>query len=345
MSSQQMPAQQPTPLHIFRTIQGYQQTYILKAAVELGLFTAIAKGNNTAAAISKAIGASERGTRTLCDCLTTLEFLEKADGKYSLTPDSAFFLDERSPAYMGNALKFLLHPSQMEGFENMTERVRKGGAPEDVPALAPEDPTWVAFARGMAPLMVPAAQAIAALLQPHLTADKGTAKVLDIAAGHGTFGVTVAQRAPNAEIYAVDWANVLQVASENAHAHGVAPRHHVLPGSAFQVDYGTGYHAALVTNFLHHFDRDTSVELLRKVHASLKPGGRVVILEFVPNADRVSPPVAALFSAVMLNQTPTGDVYTFAELQEMCEKAGFEGAQLSRLDPMPQSLVVARKPN
>jgi len=345
MSALQMPTQRPNPAQIFATIQGYQQSYVLKAAVDLGVFSAIARGNHTVSAIAKAIQASERGTRIVCDALTVLNMLEKKDSTYQLTPDTAVFLDEKSPAYLGKALDFLLHESQIEGFRRMADAVRRGGTPEEFSALAPEDPLWVEFARGMGPLMAPAAQAIAEVIKPRLAAAKAPARVLDIAAGHGLFGVTVAEQAPNAEIYAVDWSNVLQLASETANAHGVAGRYHTLPGSAFEVEYGTGFQAALVTNFLHHFNPETNVKLLRKVYECLAPGGEVVILEFVPEEDRVSPRIPAMFSAVMLNGTPAGDAYTFSELRKMCEDAGFSGPRLTRLDPMPQALVVARKPN
>ena len=114
-------------------------------------------------------------------------------------------------------------------------------------------------------------------------------KVLDIAAGHGAFGIAIGQRNPKAQIVAVDWPNVLQVARENAASAGLQDRHHSLPGDAFRVDYGSGYHVALVTNFIHHFDEQTNVTLLRKIAAALVPGGKIAILEFVPNEDRVTP--------------------------------------------------------
>ena len=91
-------------------------------------------------------------------------------------------------------------------------------------------------------------------------------------------------------------------------------RYHLLPGSAFEVDYGNGYDAVLMTNFLHHFDPATNQRLLKKAHAALNPGGQVVILEFVPNDDRVSPPVPAMFSLTMLSSTPQGDAYTYGRV-------------------------------
>jgi 2-polyprenyl-3-methyl-5-hydroxy-6-metoxy-1,4-benzoquinol methylase len=343
MSAVPMPGQPPDPSSIFQTIQSYQRSFVLKAGVDLDVFTAIAKGKKTAAEIAAYCKASERGVRVLCDALTILGFLTKAGADYALTPESAFFLDSRSPAYLGHTMRFLLHPAQRNGVENLSEAVRRGGTEEEQSSLSPEDPIWVDFARNMAQLMVPAAQAIAQLLKPALE-KKSVPRVLDIAAGHGTFGITVAEQVPTAQVYAVDWANVLEVAGENARARGVGDRYHLCPGSAFEVDFGTSFAAAMVTNFLHHFDAATNVGLLKKVFSALNPGGELVVLEFVPNEDRISPPIPAMFSVTMLSHTPRGEAFTFADLAEMCRAAGFEAGRLVQLAPMPQSLVLARKP-
>ena len=334
---------QPSPLLFFETASAYQRSFVLKAAAELDVFTAIAKGAHTAAEIGKACGASERGIRILCDYLTVVGFLTKAGGQYSLTPDSAFFLDSRSPAYLGKAMKFLTHPWQFSNFEELAETVRKGGRTEsEISGFEPDAPIWVDFARGMAPLMLPAAQTIARSLQEFLSTIPAP-RVLDIAAGHGMFGITLAQKHGKAEIYALDWPSVLQVAQENARALGVAERHHLLPGSALERDFGKDYDVVLLTNFLHHYSVDTSEMLLRKTFAALKPGGRVAILEFVPNDDRVSPPPAATFSMVMLAHTAEGDAYTFAELESMCRNSGFTGAQMIPVEGSPGTVVVARR--
>jgi precorrin-6B methylase 2 len=342
MSAQQMPAIPPSPVQIFSTIQGYQRTFALKAAVDIDLFTAIAKSSRTAAEIAKTCNASERGVRILSDALVVMGFLTKSGNHYALTPDTAFFLDSRSPAYMGLAFSFMLHPTQLASFEHLGAAVRKGGSLEEHSTLAPDDPIWIEFAKGMAPLMVPAAQAIADLLAGEL-GSRPSAKILDIAASHGLFGITVAQRLSKAHIYALDWANVLEVTKENAAKHGLADRYHLLPGSAFDVDYGTGFDAILITNLLHHFGPSENEKMLKKAHAALNPGGQVIILEFVPNDDRVSPPIPAMFSLTMLGNTPKGDAYTLAEYAMMCRNAGLEAPQLVPLEPMPQSLVVARK--
>jgi ubiquinone/menaquinone biosynthesis C-methylase UbiE len=165
-------------------------------------------------------------------------------------------------------------------------------------------------------------------------------KVLDIAAGHGLFGITIAQHNPQAEIVAVDWPSVLAVATEHARAAQVQERYRTVAGDAFKVEVPDGFDVALVTNFLHHFDPATCTSFLAKVRRALKPGGRVALLEFVPNPDRVTPPMAARFSLTMLAGTPSGDAYTFAELQEQLEGAGFRNVSAHAL-PTPQTILLA----
>jgi O-methyltransferase len=135
----------------------------------------------------------------------------------------------------------------------------------------------------------------------------------------------------------------LEVAIENAEARGVSTRYQTLPGSAFEVDYGTGYDMVLLTNFLHHFDVPTCEGLLRKVHAALDSGGKAVTLEFVPNEDRVSPAGTAAFSLTMLGTTPRGDAYTFSEFQRMFSNSGFSRCELHPLPPSLEQAVISYK--
>ena len=118
--------QQPTPQLFLQTINSYQRTEALKAAIELNVFTAVGEGKETAAEIARHLGTSERGMRILCDFLTILGFLTKEGQRYGLTPDSALFLDRRSPAYIGGTIEFLLSPQLRQGFDNFAEVVRKG---------------------------------------------------------------------------------------------------------------------------------------------------------------------------------------------------------------------------
>lgn len=335
------PAQQPSPQLFFQTVNAHQRTEALKAAIELEVFTAIGEGNQTAADIAKRTNAAERGMRILCDNLCIMGFLIKSGDQYQLTQDSALFLDKRSPAYLGGATEFLLSPMLTDGFKSLTEAVRKGGtAVSDEGTVSADNPIWVKFARGMAPMMTMPSQQIATLVDPQ--ADKPL-KILDIAAGHGMFGIAFATNNPKAEVVALDWPNVVAVAKENAEKSGVGDRHRTIEGDAFGVEFGNEYDLVLLTNFLHHFEPSMNETLLRKVHAALKPDGRAVTLEFVPNDDRISPPDTAAFSLVMLAGTRAGDAYTFAELEQMLTNAGFKRNTIHPIPPGFQQVVISEK--
>jgi 2-polyprenyl-3-methyl-5-hydroxy-6-metoxy-1,4-benzoquinol methylase len=323
---------------VFDKLFAYQQTAALKAAIDLEVFTAIDEGARTPDAIAARTEASERGIRILCDFLTTIDLLEKSDGLYALSPTSAAFLSKRSQMYLGTMANFLVLPELKQNFDHLTETVRTGSVRQEGNTVATENPIWLEFARAMVPMAVPAAHAMAGILGID---SAGPTKVLDIAAGHGMYGIVLAQRNPAVEVAAADWGPVLGVAQEHAKQAGVESRFRQIPGDAFQTDFGTGFDIALVTNFLHHFDMAQCTTLLKKVKAALAPSGRVAIAEFVPNADRVTPPIAARFSLTMLAGTPQGDAYTLAEHTSMLEAAGFSGVEVHQL-PTPQQIIVAR---
>ena len=297
----------PNPERIFNAINAYQLTEAIKAALDLGVFTVIANGTTTAPTIAQHVNASERGVRILCDYLTVKGFLTKNDGRYGLEPDTAVFLNRNSPAYMGSVANFLASDRSLAAHHSIADAVRQGGCAVHDP-FDPDEPIWVNFARHMMPMMRMLSENLAAALTKEAPAHK-----------------------------------VLDVATENAQQAGIADRHQLIPGSAFDTPFGEGYDLVLITNFLHHFDRATCISFLRKVHASLAPGGRAAILEFVPNPDRVTPPMPAAFSLIMLASTPSGDAYTFAELASMAQAAGFSRVIPSDAPVMPEQLILAYK--
>ena len=335
------PSARPSPERIFSTLNAFQNTAALKTAIQLDIFTAIADGADRASSIAQRVSASERGVRILCDYLTIQGFLTKGEDRYGLTQESAIFLNRHSPAYMGTLANFLSSESHKRNFEALTETVKKGGTSvAQGDNTKPNDELWVNFARSMAPLTTVSAAFIAELAG----AKEGKAcKVLDIAAGHGMFGITIAKQNPNAQITAVDWAPVLAVAKENAATADVADRVSFRPGSAFEADLGEGYDIVLLTNIFHHFDIPTCEKLMRRVHSALNPGGKAITLEFVPNEDRVTPPMAAGFGLIMLANTDAGDAYTFSQYEKMFRSAGFAKTTLHPVPDMPQQVLLSEK--
>jgi ubiquinone/menaquinone biosynthesis C-methylase UbiE len=320
-------------------VLAYQQTAAIKAAVELDLFSEVARGANTAEELAKRTGAAVRGIRILCDYLTVRGHLEKQGDQYRLSPSTAVFLDRRSSSWIGSIVEYLA-ASEMTGLflNDPASYVRNGGS-IGLANNAPDHPIWVKFARAMVSFRAPVANRVASEV-----AGWSPRKVLDIAAGHGMFGIAIARAVPGAEITAVDWQAVLSVARESAEAAGVSERYHTLAGSAFEVDWGSGFDLALLANFLHQLDHDTCVSLLRRARESLVSGGRAAVVELVPNQDRLSPPFPAMFSFQMLATTPQGEAYTARELEDMGRSAGFRKAIVKSLPPSPQSLILFEEP-
>lgn len=323
------------------TINAYQRTAAIRSAIELDLFTVMADGPATAETMARERQASVRGIRILCDYLTVCGFLIKESNEYRLTLDSSLFLNRKSPAYGGGVVEFLLSDPLRKAFDQLTPAVRKGGEAFSAQGTVEADhPVWVAFAHCMGALMAPAARSLAEMLP--LPADRPS-RVLDVSASHGAWGLAFATHNPQSHLVALDWPHVLEVTRANAQKAGVADRFSTLAGSAFELDLGADYDVILAPNFLHHFNWQDCVSFLRKSHQALRPGGTIAIVEFVPNENRVSPPVAASFSLVMLATTPEGDAYTFAEYRQMLIEAGFQNAELRTLPASMNQVILARK--
>lgn len=334
-SSTQAP---PNPGLVFEMINAHQRSSALKAAIDLDLFRVVGEGAGDAASIARHCKASERGIRILCDFLVISGVLAKDGDQYRHTPTSAVFLDPKSPACMASVAQFMSDPQVHQAYAHLADVVRNGRT--SLPGegtVEPDNPVWVVFAETMAPMTGPMAGPFSEIL---LQGHSGPMQVLDIAAGHGLFGIAIAKRNPQASVTALDWPNVLRVAHRNASAASVQDRYTLLPGSAFDVKFGGPYDLVLLTNFLHHFDPPTCVTLLKKIRAALRPGGRVATLEFVPNEDRVSPPMPAAFSLTMLTTTASGDAYTFRELATMYAEAGFGNVTEHPVPMSPETAVI-----
>src|SRR5579884_2664217 len=152
-------SQQPSPARFFGACFGVYVAASAKAAIELNVFTAIADGATTAQALAEKCRATERGMRILCDFLTVHGFLTKTDGHYGLTQDSAMFLNQHSPAYVGSAVKFLLRPDAYQELDRLTNLIRTGQ--KDDSAISSDHPMWVEFARNMVSFVAGSAAEIA----------------------------------------------------------------------------------------------------------------------------------------------------------------------------------------
>jgi len=163
---------------------GYQNAAVLKAALELDVFTAVGTAATDVEALAVQCAAAPRGIAAMCDSLVVMGFLTKSSDRYGLSPDAAAFLDRRSPACIADVHIFMASSEMVAlTFQDPAGAVRRGGAP-GLGTLAPDDPVWVRFAKGMGPFMAH----VASLVVQHV-GTPAPQRVLDIAAGHGQFGI------------------------------------------------------------------------------------------------------------------------------------------------------------
>jgi hypothetical protein len=218
-----------TPGLVFEMLQAHQRTAALKAAIDFDVFRAVGEGPGDVASIARHCVASERGIRILCDFLTIYRVLVKEGGRYRHTPTSAAFLDPRSPSCLASIAQFLSNPAMRSPYDHLAEIVRTGRTvlPGEG-SVEPDNPIWVQFAETMAPMMAPMVGPLGAGV---LEGYAGPMRVLDIAAGHGLFGIEIAKQNPQARVTGLDWAPVLRVALDNARKAGVHGRYDMLPAA------------------------------------------------------------------------------------------------------------------
>jgi 2-polyprenyl-3-methyl-5-hydroxy-6-metoxy-1,4-benzoquinol methylase len=327
---------------VYETCLSYQKTAALQAAVKLDIFTKIGNQSLSADQISSSTGSSLRGIRILCDFLCIIGFLEKHSNLYTLSVESKRFLDRGSPYFLADITDFFAAPEIVSLImDDPKSYVIKGGS-SGLASVSPDNPIWLKFAQAMVPFSSITAKRTASYITKKSMQPR---KVLDVGAGHGLFGIEVANVVSNASITAIDWANVLEVAKRNAELAGLSDRYKVINGNVFEMDWGNGYDLVLISNILHHFEREKCILLFGKARSSLSSDGCVLVIDIMPNPDRISPPEQAAFAFLMLATTPQGDAYTCAEYEKMAKTAGLILMNSIQLLPTWQTLMEYRHSN
>ncbi|MFO7568746.1 MAG: class I SAM-dependent methyltransferase [Smithellaceae bacterium] len=315
----------------------YQKTAALQAAIQLDIFTTIGDQSSGADDIAKRSGASARGIRILCDFLCVIGLLKKESNLYFLSADAKRLLDRKSPYCLADIIDFYAAPEVVSRvMTDPSGYVRAGGA-AGMANVSPDNPVWVRFAQAMVPFASVTAKRTAAYIARRAMNPR---RILDVAAGHGLYGIEAAATVQEAVVTAMDWASVLDVAKRNAASAGVADRYRTITGNVFEIDWGENYDLILLPNILHHFDRPGCVQLLGRAKKSLNPGGSVFVIDMMPNPDRVSPAEQAAFAFIMLATTPQGDAYTCDDYEAMAKETGLVLVESRALPPTPQTLMV-----
>ncbi|HEY7390090.1 MAG TPA: methyltransferase [Bryobacteraceae bacterium] len=338
MSTPQSPP--ATPERILRAQWDYAPPLILAAAVRLRIFDLLAEGPRTVAEVAQRAGASERGVRSLLNGLAGLDYLTKEPGeRYRLTAESEAFLVRGKAGYLGGMFE---HARDLvSGWLDLAEVVRTG---KPLGSMSQEDSRASFFKElvvALYPMNLPMAQALGRILD--VAGRREPMRILDIAAGSGVWGIGVAQQSERATVTAVDLPQVLEVTRRFAAEAGMADRFSYIGGDAAEVDFGGGYHLAILGHILHSEGERRSRSLLRKTFGALAPGGTIAIAEFLVDADRSGPPMGVIFGLNMVLNTEEGDTFSFEEIASWLGEAGF--VEPRRLDPGgPASLILGHKP-
>ena len=329
-----------TPERIFQLGWGFGVTQALVAAIELDLFGAIAAGARDVRAVATAIRASERGTAMLVDAMAAFGLVEKRRDGLALAPDAATFLLRSSPAFMGDFLA--LHGREIaQRWQGLTECVRTGRPATALDRPSEGIPFWKRLVDGLFPVGFAAAQVVGReLARRHPT---GEIRVLDVAAGSGVWGFGAALAEPRVRPTAQDLPETLEHTRAWAQRTKLEGRVGYLPGDLRTVDFGAAaFDAAVLGHICHSEGAAHTQRLLQKVARALRPGGTIVIVEFVPDEGRASPPAPLLFALNMLVHTTEGDAFTASQYRTWLEAAGFRDVT-SLPAPAPSPLLLATR--
>jgi 2-polyprenyl-3-methyl-5-hydroxy-6-metoxy-1,4-benzoquinol methylase len=329
-----------TPENLMKYMWGFAPPLIIGAAVRNGVFDSLDAGPKTVAETSAATGASQRGLANVMNALIPLGLLTRdSAGRYALTPESAAFLVSSKPGFMGG---FVQHMGAgiIPGWLGLGDIVKTGIPPRHVNQEGDGSEFFADFVTDLFSFNYGAAAAAADALG--LAARTTPLRVLDIAAGSGVWGIALAQRSPQVTVTAVDWPRVLETTKAMVSRYGLADRFQYISGDLNDVAFGSGYDVVTLGHILHSEGVEHSRELLRKVYETLNPGGTVVIAEFLVDADRRGPLQGLIFGVNMLVNTDTGNTYSFEEIREWLELAGFFNAGTVPA-PGPSPLIFANK--
>ena len=341
-----------TPAHaeLYQATSAYQQSSVLVAAAELDCWTAILEHGNslTAGMLAEKIKADLRGMTMLLDALAALDFLGKTGtgetAGYSVPEKFTQYLDSRHP---DTFIPMLRHMGCVQrSWTQLAWAVKDGKPPVQPPSILGEEQDDVSFIMAM--------NSVARTLVDGVTSALGEAGVfdfpkddirfLDIGGASGTYTLAFLQAMPRSSATIFD--RPVGIAEARNRFQGSEYENRVqLEAGDFYVDaLPQGFDFAWISAIIHQHGRNESRLLYRNALQALNLGGRVAVRDFIMSSDRTSPKAGALFGINMLVETRTGMVYTFDEVREDLESAGFMDVVYAVPADTMAAVVVARKP-
>ena len=331
------------PDHIMQLGLGFWASKTLLSAVELGLFTELAKGPMPAETVGERLNLHTRSLRDFLDALVSLRMLERnAEGLYSNTPESDMFLDGTKPSYLGGMLEMAntrLYPF----WGSLTEALQTGRPQNEAKsggnffeALYADPERLEAFLSAMTGLSLGAARAIA---QKFPWSDYRT--FIDIGGAQGGLPVQVALAHPHLTGGIFDLPAVGPVFEKYVSRHGLNERLRFYPGDFFN-DQMPSADVLVMGHILHDWNMEEKRMLLKKAFEALPSGGALIVYEALIDDERRENTFGLLMSLNMLIETPGGFDYTGADCSQWMREAGFRETRVEHLIG-PDSMVIGIK--
>ena len=324
-----------TPKNIMEDAWCYMRSRVLFTAAELDVFTKLEGCHYTAAELARDSGVDVRGLTRLLDCLITLGMLEKEQGRYRLAAGSEV-LSAKHPATI---LPMILHLNHVwKNWSQLTETIRQGKNEALKKIVDAGGEVQEAFIGAMHAVGQELAAEIAGAYDV-----SGYKKLLDIGGASGTYTMAFLKKNPQMRAVIFDFAPVLALAKKRLTAEGFLDRVELAAGDFYVDEMPGGCDLALLSAIIHQNSPKQNVELYKKIHRALEPGGVVLIRDHIMDESRTQPPAGAMFALNMLVNTSGGDTFTFGEVKETLEAAGFGEVKQVRAGERMDGLVEGKK--
>lgn len=316
--------------------RAFQPSRILLSALELGVFAALGDKPRSPDAVAATIKADPRATKRLMNALVAIGLLVRHDELYGNSPDAEMLLVPGKPGYMGDAL---LHAANMwDTWSTLTGAVRAGSSVFHGGARSQAD-----RAEAFIAAMHYNASANARQIVPLIDL-AGVSRVLDVGGGSGAYSIAFCKAKSDLRAVVFDLPEIVPLTQRYIAEAGLSDRIKTHSGDYLKNDLGTDFDMVLLSQILHSNSAAQNTELLGKCSKALKPGGRIVIQDFIIEPSRTHPAQAAVFSLNMLVATEAGDTYTEEEIGGWLESAGFADIRRTDLPSGAAALLTVRKP-
>jgi len=336
MSDDRESARAWTPANLRDLAMGFQQSRVLLTAVELRVFSLIGDAGLTSAELAGRAATNPRATDRLLNALCAMRLLAKRDGRFWNTPESRRYLDDGSPEYAAG----LGHTASMwHTWSGLTDAVREG-RPALRAAINDRGDAWLKpFIAAMHYRAAQQAPGVAALVGLD-----GVDRVLDVGGGSGAFAMAFAAKKPGLVAVVFDLPAVLPLTREYIAAADLTCCITTAVGDYLVDPLPAGFDLVFLSAVIHSNSAPENAALVKSCAAALNPGGRVAVVDWVMDEDRISPPAGAFFALNMLVATDHGDTFTEAEIRGWMAGAGLEPGP--RIDTgSGTSIVIGKGPS